>query len=386
MKKFLTTITLATLAFAVFGQTENIRFTARKNPAVANQIQVYAKNVSSTSINGILGASNLTVCIAFPRIYSASCTISTPIFGQTFDATIFRSAVGPDSIYAWNALGSTIAVTFTPGVEVNIANISFNTGFPNIATVKLYNAANGGPNDFEYNYIAPNGFEHCSYKNPFYSNVANDPLLVNANGSNNAFTQGNSYMGIADVSLPVKFTSFLVRKNGDNAQLNWNVESEDNNTLFYDIQASTDGRSFTNLSRINALKNGRSANAYSASDMQISRYKASRIYYRIKQTEANGNEVYSEIRQLSLDKQLYTVGLFPNFVSSTTKLVLEASEATNAMIVVTDAAGKKVQQFTWQLVFGNNQKEINVSQLAASTYMLSVSTTNGTETVRFVKR
>jgi hypothetical protein len=214
MKKIILALTLFLFAGCVFAQTERIKFTARKNPVNANQLQVYAKNINSSTITGILGSSNLTVCVAFPKIYTGSCSISSPISGQVFDGIVFRSMAGADSIYAWNGLGSTAAITFTPGIEVLIANVDFVAGFPRNAMVKLYNAPNGGNSGFDYNYIAPNGIEHCSYANPFYSYFPNDPLLENANGTNHAFTQGNSYIGVVTLAPEAPVLSVDNRCNG----------------------------------------------------------------------------------------------------------------------------------------------------------------------------
>lgn len=197
MKKIIISLALFLFTASLVAQTERIQFTARKNPVNAKQLQVYAKNVNSSTITGILGSSNLTVCIAFPTIHTGACTISSPIDGQTFDGILFRTTDGADSIYAWNGLGSTAAIVFAAGSEVHIANINFTAIFPDNASMKLYNAVSGGTSGFEYNYIAPDGFEHCSYSNPFYSNIPNDPLLVNSNGPNNAFTQGNSWLAVS---------------------------------------------------------------------------------------------------------------------------------------------------------------------------------------------
>ena len=214
MKKIIFSLVMVLITGAAFAQSESIQFTARKNPANASQLEIYAKNISSNTITGILGSSNLTICIAFPNIYSASCTISSPISGQVFDALNFRSVSGADSIYAWNGLGNTAEIVFAAGAEVHIANVNFNSGYPNNAPVKLYNAANGGLQGFQYNYIAPGGFEYCSYTNPFYSNIPNDPLLVNANGTNDAFTQGNSYLEVRSAIQDEPILSVVNRCNG----------------------------------------------------------------------------------------------------------------------------------------------------------------------------
>ncbi len=368
----------------VFAQTGNIKFTARKNVTQNNQIIVYAKNTSGLPISGVLGANNLSVNIGFAATVSGNPTISTTIPSLSFEAPR-NTRIGLDSNYFFNGTGTSSSVSFPINTEVEIARVNFNTGSLGLSTtVKLANITNGGSNGVEYNYIAPGGNEESGYTTPFYSNIMSDPLLLNGGGPNDAFSQVYSSLGIGNVALPTKFINFFANKKDDNADLIWTVDNEENNAYF-DVQRSLDGRVFTDAIRVNALRNGRTSNTYTIPDVNISRLGKKILYYRIRQVEASGELVYSEVRQLNLTTKNFTIGLYPNPVVSATKLVVDAPEAGKAFIIIRDAAGKTVQQINMEFVKGVNQKELNASMLPAGDYNVTVMGEKFNQTIKMTK-
>lgn len=378
MKKILSYKLLSLIpAFIVFtssftlAQTGNIRFTIEKNPAQENQVLIKAKNTSASAISGILGSSNLTLCIALPSSLSGiSVSIASPIVGQTF-TDVLRSKFGTDSVFAWNGLGSTGSVNFPVNTEVIIASVTFDGGAPGATSlVKLMNVTNGGTG-FDYNYIAPGGNEHSGYSTPFYSNVASDPLLLNCGGPNDAFNQCNSYLGVGAVSLPVKFLSFFALKNGNDAKLNWTVESDENNRHF-EVERSVDGRVFKSFAKVDAKGNGKSVNTYELTDADISKLGVNLVYYRIKQTDKNGELTYSNVKNLNNVKKSTPVQLFPNPVKAITKVVVDVDAPGKGSIVIRDMAGKMVRQINTLFIKGINQQDLNVAELASGEYTIQV--------------
>lgn len=370
---FLSTLILLTSSLALFAQpTGNIRFTITKNPSQENQVLIKAKNFSGSTISGIIGASNITLCVLYPRTLTGlDIQISSPIAGQTFDNPL-KNALGTDSIISWNGLGFTSAVSFPSNTEVTVAAVTFNGGAPGAtSTIKLGALANSGPSGFDYCYIAPGGVEHSGYSTPFYSNIASDPLLINSGGPNDAPTMNTSTVGIGSVALPVKFLSFYAIKNGDNAKLNWTVESDENNK-FFDVERSTDGRNFKPHAKVDAKGNGKSINTYETSDFNLSKVGSPVIYYRIKQVDKNGEITFSNIRNLNADRNGPPASLYPNPVKNTTRLVIDADGPGKASLVVRDIHGKLVKQINIQLIKGFNQHDLNVAELASGEYNVSV--------------
>jgi hypothetical protein len=252
-------------------------------------------------------------------------------------------------------------------------------------TVKLVNVPLTG-SGFDYNYIAPGGTEQNGYITPFYSNITSDPLLQNAGGIvNDIFAiLTPSYLGISGVLLPTKFLSFYATKSNDDTKLTWTVDNEENNNYF-EVEGSTDGRTFRTVQRVNALRNGRFSNTYGTTDLNISRYNVKTVYYRIKQVEADGNVIYSEIRQVNLTDKNFSASLYPNPVKTITKLVVDAPEATKATILVRDASGKTVQQISIQLAKGINQHQIDATLFAAGDYNVTIVSDKLNQTIKLTK-
>jgi len=288
-------------------------------------------------------------------------------------------AATPYYIYDFAADGNVSAgaalVNYTSGVDNNLVEIAFGGGPLATSTVKIVSLPNGGNSFNSSFYIANLGVDLTNYTSMYYGTSP----VNSASG-----LAGLSYLNLAGVSLPTKFTNFLALKKDDNADLSWTVDNEDNNAYF-DVQRSLDGRLFTDVTRVNALRNGRSLNTYSIPDLNISRLGSRVIYYRIKQVETSGDITYSEVRQLNLDKKNLTIGLYPNPVVSITKLVVDAPEAGKAFIIVRDATGKTVQQFNMDFVKGINQKDLNASMLPAGDYNVTVMGEKFNQTIKMTK-
>jgi hypothetical protein len=400
MKYFLL-ICVLFLSHNTYSQTGNIQFTVKRSPVQGNQIIVYGRNRAGITLSGRVGdASTITINIGVPKAFSSSPTISTSIPGAAFSQPK-KYLIGLDSNFTFlgNTL-STASVSFPPNIEVELAKITFTTGLPGVTSVvKLVNNTNGGgiaslgnaPNSTneglgeEYNYIALEGTEHSGYTDPFYSSIASDPLLSNGNGPNDAFSQTYSSIGVADIALPTKFLSFIATKTDDVANLTWVVDNEEDN-LYFDVQRSVDGgRTFIDALRVKALRNGRSSNSYTTPDVNLSRLGSKVLYYRIKQTEASGQIIYSDVRQINLDKKNFTIGLYPNPVVTSTILVIDAPNAGKAAIVVRDASGKTVQQISVELTKGINQRILDATMLASGEYNVTVTGTNLNQTIRLSK-
>ena len=152
------------------------------------------------------------------------------------------------------------------------------------------------------------------------------------------------------------------------------------------MERSVNGVNFTKIVTVapKALNGG--TNSYDLTDFNLSSIKASGvIYYRIKQIDKDGKFVYTEIRSVRLDAKGFGISVYPNPVSSLTNLTLDLEAAADVIIKVTDAAGKEVQRLQLQGNKGINIQRINLSGLAAGSYMLNVSPGAEIKTLPVVK-
>lgn len=391
MKYSYTRMTVIAILFLATtnAQTGNIRFTAKKNPSQENQIFIYGKNFSGAAISGIIGASNITLCVAFPNTSSATPSITSPIAGQLFEAPL-NNTFGSDSLYSWNGKGATSAVDFPADgtTEVHLATVTFNTGNPGVtATVKIADIALSGPSGFDYCYIAPGGVEHSGYSTPFYSNIPADPLLMNSGGTNDVLTMSTSTLGIASVALPVKFLGFNVVKKNNDGFITWQIENESSITDRYEIERSLNGVDFKKVYTVIPKNNGSSTNSYDLTDANLNTHSASGgiFYYRIKQIDKDGKFVYTSIKKLRLTSKAITVAVFPNPVKNFATVSIDIEQDTKGTITINDASGKQIQNIQIPLFKGPNIRKIDMGTLASGSYMLKVQTPTETEIISVVK-
>ncbi len=136
------------------------------------------------------------------------------------------------------------------------------------------------------------------------------PTLISPtsiDGTNNTvtftvnFTDGQYYtLGSEEVAaLPITLVSFEVKTYKDNqVKLDWTSASETNNA-FYTIERSTDGIAFESVANIDGAGNSDAVLFYSYIDIEP---KNGLSFYRLKQTDFNGQYEYSEIRSVRVEK------------------------------------------------------------------------------------
>jgi len=392
MKKYIFILTVSFLfSFSAFSQggLENIVFTAK--PDAVNGLDIYAKNVSSTSISGILGGGFLTLCALVPASINPQPTvsISTPIAGLTFGAAVTDTVTVNGilyDVYDFNgSANSTSAVTFASNIEVLLGTYSF-TGIP-LATssVLLAMLPAGGTSGFDYCYIAPNGTDETNYANPFYSDITNDPGLHNANGLNDYTLNGLSYLAVSGVTLPVKFMGFSAVKNDNSALLNWAVENENATSENYVVERSFDGVTFTDIASVPAKENA-SSNTYGYTDEGLSALNSSGIiYYRIIQVDKNGSYTYTNIQAVRLVNGII-VKAYPNPVKDVALVSINLPEAANISVDISDVNGKNLQRMEIAGAKGSNQNRFDLSGYAAGSYILKVSSGTEVTSVTLVKQ
>ena len=112
-------------------------------------------------------------------------------------------------------------------------------------------------------------------------------------------------------------------------------------------------------------------------------------YYRLKQVDLDGRFNYSNIVFIKGESvtELVLSSLFPNPAKDKLNVCLEAPAAQRVQLVVTDLAGRLVQQQTLQLQKGTNNQTLNVTGLAKGSYVIKVIGSSSFEKIvsKFVK-
>ena len=189
-------------------------------------------------------------------------------------------------------------------------------------------------------------------------------------------------------ALPVSFTGFSGRREGNNNLLHWTTSNEYNNSGF-EVQRSTDGVTYTAISFVNSLApNGISVEDihYTYTDVNAA---GSKLYYRLKQVDFDGHSKYSTVVLIQSDKGagVLVSGLYPNPASRELTAWVNASARGNVSIAVVDMFGRTVQTQKMTADRGSNSVRVNVSNLQAGNYILQVNFENTMETsaAKFIK-
>lgn len=278
------------------------------------------------------------------------------------------------------------ATNVAANVEFDVIRFTF-SGLPNLNLLKkirVAHMAGAGP-DTKYQFnISVAGNDFTNYIKMFYSGPTSTSFPLNPLADEQTGYDTYQYAESSNNILPVTFKGFYAIKQGDNAKLTWDVSGDEKNSYFQ-VQRSTDGRNFSNIQKVEALKNGRSDNSYETIDLNLSKLGSKEVYYQIAQFDQDGTKTMSPVRKLSVDGLGKAVVAYPNPTPANAKLVVDAPEAGKGQIILRDNLGRQVQNINAQFNKGINQFELQMSGLSNGDYKVTVQGAGLNETIKLQK-
>jgi hypothetical protein len=142
--------------------------------------------------------------------------------------------------------------------------------------------------------------------------------------------------------LPISILSFSVNCTGNNVELYWSTATETNNDHFT-VEQSGDGINFKAIGKIDSKGNGNSTNEYAYTDKNPG---LNDNYYRLKQTDFDGNFTYSHIINTKCGDQHLFFSVFPN-PTNEGRFNLQLPE--DGLISIFDIQGKMVHNQKFML-------------------------------------
>ncbi len=190
--------------------------------------------------------------------------------------------------------------------------------------------------------------------------------------TSNPASQGNRFqLIIIDQSvLPVEFISITANKAGDHIIVNWATASETNNDYFV-IEKSYDKILFEETGTVKGTGNSNSTQHYLYADegamTEAQLAGADRVYYRIRQVDADGKSDVSDvvIVQLSNTSESNNISIYPNPASN--NVTIESGASLTGSISITDITGKTVKT----IEVTGNRLSIDVSDLNNGIYFIA---------------
>ena len=231
---------------------------------------------------------------------------------------------------AGNNLG-TVAITRTAGLLT--ADVSFgqnlnNAGLQGIdrlwTVVPTSQPAAGAPAQLTLRWLADNdhGLTDFSQARLYGQTAAGQPWAVRspaANAAARSLTGSFAALARFTVSnaanpLPVTLLDFTAQAEAPaTVRLNWVTASELNNAGFT-VERSRDARSFTAIGTVAGAGTSTFRHDYALLDQKLPA-GATLLYYRLRQTDANGDYAYSPVRSVALAPQAAGFVVYPTRVA-----------------------------------------------------------------------
>jgi hypothetical protein len=181
-------------------------------------------------------------------------------------------------------------------------------------------------------------------------------------------------------ALPITLSNFDANAEGNDVKLHWVTESEiDNN--YFTLEHSTDGLSFLPIGQVTGAGTSTAMLSY---DFQHSDVTAGDHYYRLRQTDFDGQESVSEIIHVYVTATISATELYPNPVKDQLQLRFISSLSGDATLTITAINGQEIANSTVSSLEGINTYNLNTASLTPGIYFLRINGNASSNTLRFV--
>jgi hypothetical protein len=145
-------------------------------------------------------------------------------------------------------------------------------------------------------------------------------------------------IGINSVVTPIELKEFELHPIDDKVEIKWVTATELNNDYFT-IERSSNGTDWRSLVKIDGAGSSSQELTYQFTDIRPIQ-RAS--YYRLKQTDFNGQYSYSAVRYVTFDKTKDEISIFPNPVSLNEELIIKSDNEPIVQVRIFHTTGRLV--------------------------------------------
>lgn len=190
--------------------------------------------------------------------------------------------------------------------------------------------------------------------------------------------------------LPVTLTQFAAKAVNSDVNVIWTTASE-KNAAYFIVEASVDGKTFTQAGKVNAAGNSTTARNYVFTHRNAQReLNAPVAYYRLVSVDRDGSAERSRIAEVRFNEVNHAgagISAYPNPFNSTITLNIPALTDSEAVMELTDMQGKHIQSVQQHLVEGQNTFAVNTPDyLEKGIYFLRITTATGTQVIKLLKQ
>jgi hypothetical protein len=328
--------------------------------------------------------------------------------GQTVNANITVSGIGRGSgitgsntnnrynATGWNSVALDandyfeFIITPNSGNAINFISVNFtlqNSASGPAANWVLRSSRDGFANDIgPINSNATGVSNTVMLSNPIFQNI-NAAITFRiyawgaSSGTGTFSVNDFVFNGVLGV-LPVKLEYFQASQQQYSNTVQWKANCSDASGTNFTLQRSADGINFNTIY----------FDAASAFQCQLPMVFTDnsplpgKNYYRLLMKSENAAPVLSRVILLQ-EHAVAHIRLLPSIIKQTATLNISALKKSQANIVITDMAGRKIQNAVAVLNAGNNSVAMDFSALHSGAYLLTVFSDNVMpSTLRFIKQ
>jgi len=187
---------------------------------------------------------------------------------------------------------------------------------------------------------------------------------------------------VGAIVLPVELTDFRA-KTVDNSivELDWKTKSEREND-FFTIERSPTGIEFEAIGTMDGAGNSSMDIDYKFKDVAPI---SGMSYYRLKQTDFDGTEKYSNIISVEIKSSFADLDIYPNPVKNNSFITFNSTIEGNVSVSIYDIAGSKVLDVKHSVEKGDNKLELQTNRLPKGMYFIALENEKETSKIKFIK-
>ena len=156
--------------------------------------------------------------------------------------------------------------------------------------------------------------------------------------------------------LPVTIHSFNATLNTDKVSLNWSTSQESNNKHFI-MEKSNDGVNFSFLGKLSGAGTSTINHNYQLTD--IFPFEGAN-YYRLSQTDADGNTSYFEIKRVNYKSSKNFSSNILNSGNGHIGIAIKTTKSAIVQLAIVDMIGKEILKESFSVSSGATVKSINL--------------------------
>jgi hypothetical protein len=181
--------------------------------------------------------------------------------------------------------------------------------------------------------------------------------------------------------LPIDLLSFSAKPVGQTVQLDWSTAIESNNEYFT-IQRSADGINFSDVGKVKGSGSSNLARGYNYSDLDA---LVGRSYYRLKQTDTDGNSKISELRKVEIESSTEEkFSVYPNPTKNKFDFISRGGHTLQSVSVI-NAIGNTIGSVDTGNAVGLFQREFDLGDNPPGMYLVKVVYERGTTYLKVIK-